>query len=168
MTKIGRYNLSEISLSRIMLALKVRLSEIPHSIAWRSSPVAQENREKIRTFNNLHQNQRCFIVANGPSLAKTDLQLLEDEITFGLNRIYLYFDKTSFRPSYYLSVNELVLEQYWSEISTLQMPKFLNWNRRGYFDPHDRNIMFVKSKMVINDFFQYDLTRPLVIGGTVH
>ena len=47
------------------------------------------------------------------------------------------------------------------------MPKFLNWNRRGYFDPHDRNIMFVKSKMVINDFFQYDLTRPLVIGGTV-
>ena len=123
MTKIGRYNLSEISLSRIMLALKVRLSEIPHSIAWRSSLVAQENREKIRTFNNLHQNQRCFIVANGPSLAKTDLQLLEDEITFGLNRIYLYFDKTSFRPSYYLSVNELVQVAFDAHAAEIGAPR---------------------------------------------
>jgi len=167
MKRVGRYNISEISLDRILLALKVRMDEIPHALAWKFQPLASRNREAIRRFQGIHNGERCFIVANGPSLLKTDLDLLTDEITFGLNRIYLNFDNSSFRPTYYVSVNELILEQFAGEISKLDMPKFLNWNRRSYYDRTDSKTVFLKSKLVLRDSFQFDLTDPLVFGATV-
>lgn len=167
MDRLGRYKLSEITPNRVYSALKVRMSEIPHSYAWNFQLQAQVNKEYIRNFHNIHEGERCFIVANGPSLLKTNLDLLENEITIGMNRIYLNFEKSSFRPSYYVAMNELILEQFPNEISQLTMPKFLNWNRRSFFGFPDANMVFLKSKMVINDTFQYDLTHPLVVGASV-
>lgn len=167
MIKLGRYALSEISSRRLWSALKVRLAEVPYSVAWNILTEARLNRERIRKFDGIHKGRRCFIVANGPSLKNTNLDLLANEITFGLNRIYLHFTETTFRPAYYVAVNELILEQFSNEIASLEMPKFLNWNRRSFFDGNDPSVFFLKSKMVINDSFQYDLTRPLVVGGTV-
>lgn len=167
MNKLGRYNLSEISLNRLASALKVRAREIPHSFSWKFHPFAGENRKHISKYHGIHRGERCFIVANGPSLKKMNLDLLAGEKTFGLNRIYLFFSETSFRPTYYAAFNELVLEQFSAEISKLEMPKFLNWNRRFCFDLHDPDVVFLKSNMVINDFFQPDLERPLVVGASV-
>ncbi len=167
MAHIGRYNLSEISFQRLYAAFKTRWMEIPHTISWEVQPFARTNRERIHGFQGIHAGQRCFIVANGPSLTNTNLELLENEITFGLNRIYLYFNSTSFRPTYYLAVNELVLEQFSNEIRQLEMPKFLNWNCRSFYKPDDQCTTFLKSRMVMRDSFQEDLTRPLVMGGTV-
>jgi hypothetical protein len=167
LTRFGRYKLSEISGKRLFSALKARTDEIPHSLAWNLDPYARENRDRIRAYKGKHQGRRCFIVANGPSLAQTKLDLLKNEVTFGLNRIYLYFDQTSFRPTYFAAVNELILEQFSSEIRQLNMPKFLNWNRRSFYDTNDLDTLFLKSRMVMNDAFQNDLTRPLVVGGTV-
>ena len=59
---------------------------------------------------------RCFILGNGPSLKKTNLALLENEYTFGLNRIYLLFDQLGFSTTYYVAVNHLVIEQCANEI----------------------------------------------------
>jgi len=60
--------------------------------------------EKLQKFKNIHKNDRCFIVANGPSLKMEDLDLLQrhNECTFGVNGIYLSADKTSWRPNYYI------------------------------------------------------------------
>ena len=116
MPRIGRYELSEISFNRLLFAFGARFSEIPHVVAWYSSLFANENRDRLRKYHNRHLGKRCFVVANGPSLLKMDLGLLRDEITFGLNRIYLSFGSTDFRPSYYLAVNELILEQFSNEI----------------------------------------------------
>jgi hypothetical protein len=164
--KLGRYQLSELSFRRLTASLKIRLAEVPHWFAWNFSTDANSNKNRIREYKDIHKGKRCFIVANGPSLKQTDLNLLANEITFGMNRIYLYFDQIAFRPTYYVTVNELILEQFSSEIQKLSMPMFLNWNRRSYF-PSVSNAAFLKSKMVINDFFQYDLTGPMVVGGTV-
>ncbi|EKD87628.1 MAG: hypothetical protein ACD_35C00310G0002 [uncultured bacterium] len=167
MNTYGRFDPSNITISRLFKAIKTRASEIPHSIAWNISPHAQLNKEYLRKYKNLHIGQRCFIVANGPSLQKTNLDLLANEVTFGLNRIYLNFDESPFRPTYQVIVNELILEQCANEILRLNMPKFLNWNRRSLFQINNANTMFLKSKMVIKDSFQYDLTHPLVVGATV-
>ena len=166
MTRIGRYDLSEITVSRLLSALGTRAREMPHSLAWKSSSLAKENINHLAKLRNIHKGNRCFIVANGPSLNRTDLNLLTNEFTFGLNRIYLHFSQTKFRPTYYLTVNELILEQFSGEIKQLTMPKFLNWNRRSYFTDSP-NVYFLKSRMVINDFFQMDITKPLVMGATV-
>jgi len=165
--KSQRLKYSQMTLGRVISGIKVRLREIPHTISWNIDELAAENRKCLLQYKELHSGKRCFIVANGPSLLKTDLDLLSNEFTFGLNRIYLNFDKSSFRPSYYVAVNELILEQFSREISELEMPKFLNWNRHSNYTFSCANTLFVKSKLVINDFFQQDITQPLVVGASV-
>lgn len=167
MTMFGRYKINELSISRLLLAIKTRFLEIPHDFSWKFHAMSKINRKLLQKYKNIHSGERCFIVANGPSLTEINLELINQDISFGMNRIYLTFDSTSFRPDYYVAINELILEQFSSEIRKLKMPKFLNWNRRSFFTGPGADITYLKSKYVMNDFFQYDLTRPLVFGGTV-
>jgi hypothetical protein len=145
-----------------------RLREIPHSVSWRAkTALAEKNRERLAAFRNKHRGERGVIVANGPSLKRTDLTRLRSEITFGLNRIYLLFEERQFRPTYYAAINELVLEQFAPDIGQLEMPKFLNWNRRRFFEASDPTISFLKFRFSADDGFQSDMTQPLFTGGTV-
>jgi hypothetical protein len=66
-----------------------------------------------------------------------------------------------------VAVNKLRLKQFSEEITKLNMPKFLNWNGRTYFDHLEGSAIYLKSKLVVNDFFQYDLAQPMVFGATV-
>ncbi len=106
-------------------------------------------------------------MGNGPSLGKMDLTPLQGEITFGLNRIYLLFDSMGFVPTYFVCVNELVLEQFAGEIRNLAMPKFLNWNRRKLFDANDSNASYIRLKLGLADSFSMNPTRLVCSGGTV-
>jgi hypothetical protein len=60
---------------------------------------------------------RHWIIANGASLNHTPLDMLKGEITWGMNRIHLHYDKTSWRPTYYLMVdwNQQNPHNYWKE-----------------------------------------------------
>jgi len=100
---------------------------------WYSSKRGIESRNLFRKLYNSHKGQRCFIIGNGPSLNKMDLSLLRNEITFGLNRIYLLFDKIGFSTTYYVSVNGLVIKQCAKEIENINSIKFINWNCRRSF-----------------------------------
>lgn len=60
---------------------------------------------RIKALKNRHKGQRCFIVATGPSLTISDIELLKDEITFGVNGIYKLFSETDWRPTYYTMVD---------------------------------------------------------------
>jgi hypothetical protein len=42
---------------------------------------------------------RCFVVGNGPSLAQTNLDLLSDEYSFGVNAVHQIYHRTTWRPS---------------------------------------------------------------------
>jgi hypothetical protein len=86
----------------------------------------------LRNYKDLHAGERCFILGNGPSLRKTDLAYLENEFTFGLNRIYLMFPDLGFSTTYYLSINSLVIEQCAEDILSLGIPRFLSWRSREF------------------------------------
>jgi hypothetical protein len=86
---------------------------------------------RCEALRNRHLDQRCFVLGNGPSLRKTDLTRLRDEIVIGTNRIYLLFEELGFSTTYYVSVNRLVIEQCSEEIAALPMPKFLSWECRN-------------------------------------
>ena len=167
MAKIGRFDLSELNFDRLSSSFWIRTGEIPHWFAWHFSRFASVNKASIQHHKDMHKGRRCFIVATGPSLKNTDLRYLSNEITFGVNRLYLYFDQTEFRPTYYVVMDKIVFDQYSEDIRQLSMPMFLNWNRRRFFGKKKSDIIYLKSKMVVNDFFQYDLTKPMVVGGTV-
>ncbi len=101
-----------------------------HLALWPAATFHPKRRQSIRNLAALkdsHKGQRAFILGNGPSLAKTEISLLEHEITFGMNRVFLAFPKWGFDCSYFLAVNDLVIEQSADDIAQLAMPKFLSW-----------------------------------------
>ena len=58
--------------------------------------------EKLRSFAGKHEGERCFIVCTGPSLTVDDVKALQDEYTFALNSITKIFQRTEWRPTYYV------------------------------------------------------------------
>ena len=163
-----RLSARELSAERIISALHRRASDLPHRFAWNTgSGQSKLNRQRLAGYADRHRGQRCFIFGNGPSLAKMDLTPLANEITFGLNRIYLHFEKMGFETSYYCAANDLVIEQFAEDIAGLSMPKFLNWSGRGVFDASDTSCLFVRQALTLTDFFGTDLLDPVCSGGTV-
>ena len=161
-----RIGLADLTAGRIWSAGMRRIEDLPQAMAWHLSGRAKANRKRLRNFKDLHEGARCFIIANGPSLARTDLRPLKAETTFGMNRIYLNFKEMGFQTSYYLAINELVLNQFAGEIAYLGMPKFLNWNQRKRFrEVNDLN--YLRLKLGFHDTFISDISRPLCSGGTV-
>lgn len=64
-------------------------------------PKLDKTYKRINEYKNLHKGERCFIIATGPSLTISDLEILENEITFSMNSIVMSFDRTNWRPTYY-------------------------------------------------------------------
>ncbi|MBM3152403.1 MAG: hypothetical protein FJZ96_09430 [Chloroflexi bacterium] len=73
---------------------------------------------------------------------------MRNEFTFGMNRFYLAFPEMGFSTTYFVLVNDLVIEQSQAEVLALGMPKFLCWRARRFFDPafepsaHDVNFLY--------------------------
>ena len=126
--------------------------------------VLVRSNELLTGYYNRHHGQRCVIIGNGPSLNKMDLSFLKDEITFGMNRIYLLFDKWDFRPTYYVSVNPLVIEQSAEQIRKITSPKFLGLKGLPYIQNHQDTI-FLQS--IRTPSFSKDPREGLWEGHTV-
>jgi hypothetical protein len=165
---LARFRPSEVTPRRVLEAFTRRAQELSHAVAWSSQRgLAARNRARLSACRATHSGERCFILGNGPSLQGMDLRPLAGEVTFGLNRIYLLFDKLGFQPSYFVCINELVLEQFANEICILPMPKFLNWNRRSLFAAEDSNTMYLRLRLGLRDRFSTDVAQPIWSGGTV-
>ena len=167
-TEFKRIKVKEITFSRAYQAGLRRIRDMPHALSWTlNSDLASRSKLLLERYYDKHKGERCVIIGNGPSLKKMDLSLIENEYTFGMNRIYLIFDQIDFRPTYFVSVNELVLSQFSNEIADLKMPKFLNWNQRRNYDRDDESILYIKTRFGLSDDFGVDITKPLYSGGTV-
>lgn len=68
--------------------------------------------KNLEGLKNKHLNERCFIVCTGPSLSITDLDKLKNEYTIGVNSIFLAFDQTEWRPTYYAAVDAYIYDRY--------------------------------------------------------
>ncbi len=87
----------------------------------------RSNARKLRRFRNLHAGERCFVIGNGPSLAIADLERLTGEVTFASNKIYLLFEQTPWRPSYYVAEDDHFIQQHGDDIRRWRgFVKFLN------------------------------------------
>jgi len=160
-----RLKFKDITFARLVAAIWRRILNLREWYSWKFSALAKQHQQKIRQFKSIHQGKRCFIIANGPSLKKTDLSFLKDEFTIGMNRIYLLFNELGFKPTYYVCSNNLLLEQFTDDIDALKMPKFLNWSRKELFT--NENSHFVKHFLSLNDGFSTDISKGTYGGGTV-
>jgi hypothetical protein len=140
----------------------VRLPDLPAAILH---PWRRESRKRLAVLKDIHKGERCFIIGNGPSLRGTDLKKLRNEFTFGLNRIYLLFPELGFPTTYFLSMNDLVIEQCAQEILALPIPKFLTWRSRRFLSPtQDTNFLYTT---YTGPKFARDVAGRLWEGATV-
>lgn len=137
-----------------------------HQFASLVDPRLKRDQGRLRSFQNRHTGGRCFIIGNGPSLQETNLDLLADEVTFGMNRIYLMFPEIGYQTTYYVSVNTLVVEQCAAEIKQLSMPKFITWRARKWMRD-DPDVLFVDTDYTPPPDFSRDISGRVFEGSTV-
>ena len=140
-----------------------RLPKVPDAYLH---PWRRESRERMFEFKDRHRGERCFIVGNGPSLKHTDLTRLQNEFTFGMNRIYLVFPELGFNTTYFVSINDLVIEQCAAEIAALPVPKFIAWHANRHFQRFPEDMIFLHTTYT-GPQFAYDMTRRVWEGATV-
>ena len=156
-----------------------------HSVSWASAreglyakwgplPCPQSEVDRLQSLHDAYRGNRIFIVGTGPSLNKTPLEKLEGEYTFGLNRIYLLFDRIRWRPTFYTTLDWRVTPDNLNEINALTSMcfffpyRFWGLLRSGddaywYWSRYD----FHRGGHSVQDRFSYDITEGVCPGGTV-
>ena len=116
-------------------------------------------------LKNRHRNRRVVLVANGPSLNKMDLSFLKNEVTIGMNKIYLGFNKFRFYPRYYVAINQKVIEQSHDEIKKLNCVKFIS-SRSSQLVP-ENGLTYHINTMQPPDRFCTNIAQGVHEGWTV-
>ena len=132
----------------------------------------RKNERRLASFHNRHKGERCFLLANGPSLVKSDLAKLEGEITFGVNGLFLLQEQYPFLPTYYVVEDTLVAEDRKQEIAALKGPTKFFGNYLDYCldDAEDiiwTNVMFRYDEYPDFPNFSTHAGRCMWTGGTV-
>lgn len=132
-------------------------------------------RKELLKFKNIHQGKRCFIVATGPSLRVEDLDKLHanGDICISMNRIFNIFDRTEWRPDYYVVGDTEMIEDMSDEIASLDLPnKFVATEPKSYWEmlPNNDCIaykMLIRGFVNKEPFFSSKIERGMGHGTTV-
>jgi hypothetical protein len=141
-----------------------RLKSAGHSVGL---PASKQDLRLYALKNSL-RDQRVFIVGSGPSLKMEHLDRIQGEISFSANMIYRSFQKTAWRPTFYVLGDLEVAKNYTREIvenvpSKLLLADFL----AGYFPDLGRITTFRKEHECFEDTEPPFSSNPLQIvnGG---
>jgi Protein of unknown function DUF115 len=144
--------------------LRESLSDIVSRARWDISQVGRDSRSALLAARDSHLGQKAVIICNGPSLNQTNLEQLAGVFTFGLNKINLLFERSSFRPSCVVAVNPHVLEQNADFYNTTDLPLFLHKDALKWVNAR-RGVSFLHS--VEQRKFARDCSMSLHQGSTV-
>ncbi len=129
------------------------------------------NNKKIKQIKNCYQNERVFLIGNGPSLNNTPLYLLKNEYTIAFNRFNLFFERLNWKPTFYSVIDAVVAKDMAEEINLI-VPEVKyaffpdihsdGTNFKSFIHSKD-NVFWLKPKSG-----DYTLKLPkIVFGGTV-
>jgi hypothetical protein len=166
--------------------LKIKRSKFVRTIFW---PIMNLKRlymlitfqkskdaSKIRELKNIYENNRCFIIGNGPSLTIQDLEKISAEYTFASNRIYSLFDKTKWRPTFYLCVDPeaIRMDSYILNSLKAHMKFFDVLGKKCIQDItekthflYNHSVFFVNPYKISKPFVSEDASKMLSMGQTV-
>lgn len=131
----------------------------------------QVSKERIKKFKDLHKGQRCFIVGTGPSLAKTNISLIKDEIIFGVNLLFRSEVELGIHTTYYCLADHRGMWMY-PEVVKNHKDVFLSCSAWGEFmvnmDKWKRyGDPYLIEKIGTGCSFSYDMSVGCYWGGTV-
>lgn len=125
----------------------------------------------LEKFKELYKGKRCFVIGNGPSLSMADLDKLSEkkEICFGSNGIFYAYDRTIWRPNYYVITDFLKYKEYYNRIkqfdgNTVFARKFYNMEGMDY--AVNTNIFNSPPQRNVYEFSD-DITKAVYSGITI-
>lgn len=129
------------------------------------------NQSKLLNLKKKYEGQRCFIIGNGPSLTISDLEKLKQDVTFASNSVYVLYDKTDWRVTYYFCQDTILLRKSIDNIKTQVIgTKFIK--PTGYSQDFDENaicynIDYSNFKNRVSPKFSNEITKNVDDGYTV-
>ena len=119
--------------------------------------------------DSIGENDKCVIVANGPSLRDTDLSKYEDYKFITMNRAYVKWDDLiGGRPFAHVCINSLVLEEFKDDLLNLECPCFYNFSPlKNDFALESKYINPILMGFFIGDRISNSINQPMSSGGTV-
>lgn len=140
--------------------IRMRVAHLP----MRVLPEGRAARERLAALRDSHRGETCVVLGNGPSVMSLDLEQLDGVPTFCLNRGYLLWEGSGRTPSFYVAVNDLVIEQFHRDIAELPCPLFLPWLHRARFGDVTNAVFF---EVRTGERFATDGTRGIAPFATV-
>jgi hypothetical protein len=142
---------------------------------WQSSHFEKtEYGKRLLQLKNIHNGGTCFVIGNGPSLSVDDLNRIYDKrgITFATNRIFKMFDKTEWRPTYYVSEDILLMKDAQNIIQNMPVKKrFIPINLKWYeeVDIPNADYFYIEYSEPLKDTFclSTDIPHSIRCRGTV-
>jgi len=140
--------------------------------AARANIFLTENEKLIAFYKDYHKGERAFILGNGPSLNLCDLELLQGEIVFGVNSIFLNYENMGFHPTYYVVEDVFVAEDRAKEINSYHGPVKFFGNYLKYCLADSGRTLWLNVRFRYDDYpgfphFSRDARRNVWTGGTV-
>lgn len=140
------------------------LSILKHKVILFWKDYVLNKQYKIKSLKNRYATRRAFVIGNGPSLNVEDIDKIRDELTFAANKIWLLFDKTSWRPTCYSVTDRLVMSQNEKRINSVEcniklFPDFL----LPFSKKRIKNSIYFKS----NHDDNFNLGKGIYTGPTV-
>ncbi|MFZ4857089.1 MAG: 6-hydroxymethylpterin diphosphokinase MptE-like protein [Desulfuromonadaceae bacterium] len=146
-----------------------QLKKKTQDIYWSLSSEGLANRLKLLALKGKFAGQRCFIIANGPSLLKCDLTLLKNEVTICSNAQYLIWDKMGFIPNFLTVEDRLVAEDRCSELNAIEQVTKIFPLDLAYCLKNVGETIFINFVRDHKNFprFSSNFSRVVYWGGTV-
>ncbi len=140
-----------------------------------SDEIAEYYNPLIDTYRNLHEGGSCFIVATGPSLQVSDLEILQKQNVFciSMNSIWHIFPQTLWRPFYYVADDYEELLNLPKEVeNSNDIIKFLGDTSEEFWEKqhpasvikHHFNYEYTENRM---PEFSEDFSKQCYMGSTV-
>lgn len=128
----------------------------------------------ITKFKNIHEGKRCFIIGTGPSLNKTNLGLLKNEICFGVNTLYRGLESFGINPQYWAIGDDTIIQKHsrniLQNIETTLFSCSPGGNRLKKKDGDKCKEVYnmpLLGHMTSNDAFSSDVSKGTFNGRTV-
>jgi hypothetical protein len=130
----------------------------------------------IDKLKNKFQGKRVFIIGNGPSLNKIDLNLLKNEYSFGVNSIFYKTNEMGFRPNFYVVEDRHVIKDNLDKINEydcefkifpIQYKKYIKTKKNVYFFKMNTGYYNKTSPYYCVPRFSCDASKNIYCGQSV-
>lgn len=124
---------------------------------------ALKNAMHVQRMRNRHRDRACFMIGSGPSVQTSDLEQLRGRLAFACNRFHLSYPKSSFRPTYIVSADPKMMDDFGEQIiAESGCPVFFV---REPAVPALRPDAWIKSRWDRPFVFATDILRGVCVGG---